>query len=109
MSKNEDPKSPANIAQHNRDSELLSSLGQPVRGNQSSQIIGDPIPNLDSIHTLGALANSLLVTRRKIDKIFEHEGFAVSPACDIVLVLFYAQANGTECTVNDVCRAAAYT
>lgn len=51
---------------------------------------------------LGAFADLVLAWRSKIDAIFGHQGFAASPAWDIMLGLYQAQATGASFTVSDV-------
>lgn len=58
-----------------------------------------------SVELLGALAATLSETRRKIDEIFEFRGFAVSPACDIMLELFQARVRGAPVSVERLCLA----
>lgn len=56
----------------------------------------------DGAIPLGVVAASLLTWRNKADEIFEHKGFAASPAWDIVLGLFHAAAEGSALTLTDV-------
>lgn len=67
----------------------IEALAIEVRGINS---FGEAV--LASPDTLCALATTLQATRRKIDQIFELQGFAVSPACDIMLELFQARVRG---------------
>ncbi len=55
-----------------------------------------------SAETLGLLAGVLQGTLRKIDEVFEFEGFVFSPACMILLELFRARSRGTTITVEAV-------
>ncbi|MBA4051938.1 MAG: hypothetical protein C0472_08695 [Erythrobacter sp.] len=68
--------------------------------------IGDDIAGgAVSVELLGALAATLSDTRRRIDEIFDFQGFAVSPACDIMLELFQARVRGTPVSVERLCHA----
>jgi hypothetical protein len=51
---------------------------------------------------LGAFAALVLAWRSKIDAIFEFDGFAATPAWDIMLGLYHAQTTGLSLTLNDV-------
>lgn len=58
-----------------------------------------------SNETLSILALTLQTTLRKIDEIFEFDGFAVSPACTIMLELFQARARGGPLSIFSLCQA----
>lgn len=76
----------------------IEALSLEVRGMNDPQYAG-----LASTDTLNAVAAALKITRRKIDQIFDYEGFATSPACDIVLELFEARGRGTPISVPALC------
>lgn len=57
-----------------------------------------------SAETLGLLAGVLRGTLRKIDEVFEFEGFVFSPACLLLLELFQARSRGTTITAEALCR-----
>jgi len=78
----------------------IEAIALEVRG------IGSPDGEvLASSETLSALASALQQSRRKIDEIFELDGFAVSPACDVVLELFQARVRGAPLSVLALCEA----
>jgi predicted transcriptional regulator len=54
-----------------------------------------------------SIARELYAKRRKIDEIFETAGFAVSPAWDIMLDLFQADAQFKSLSVSSACLGAA--
>lgn len=60
-----------------------------------------------AIATRYALAKDLYAKRRQIDKIFETDGFATSPAWDIMLDLFQAGAQLKSVSVTSACFGAA--
>lgn len=76
----------------------MEALSLEVRGMNDPQYVG-----LASTDTLNAVAATLKTTRRKIDQIFDYEGFATSPACDIVLELFEARSRGAPKSVPALC------
>ncbi|WP_379923627.1 hypothetical protein [Erythrobacter sp. R86502] len=78
----------------------MEALSLEVRGMSDPQYAG-----LASTETLNAVAATLKATRRKIDQIFEHEGFATSPACDIVLELFEARSRSAPLSVPALCAS----
>ena len=78
----------------------MESMALEVRGLTSPQA-----GILASQETLSALAYTLQQTRRRIDELFELEGFAVSPACDIVLELFHARVRGAPIAMAALCQA----
>jgi DNA-binding MarR family transcriptional regulator len=51
---------------------------------------------------LGTFAALVLAWRSKIDSIFEFDGFAATPAWDIMLGLYQAQTTGGSLTLKDV-------
>lgn len=53
-----------------------------------------------SAETLGLLAAVLQSTLRRIDKIFEYEGFVFTPACSLLLELFQARTRGGTIAVS---------
>lgn len=57
--------------------------------------------------TLLGLARSLYAARRHIDDVFATDGFAVSPAWDIMLDLYNARATGKLISVSSACIGAA--
>lgn len=57
-----------------------------------------------SAETLGLLAGVLQGTLRKIDEVFEFEGFVFSPACILLLELFRARSRGTAITAEALRR-----
>ncbi|MDC8753837.1 winged helix DNA-binding protein [Erythrobacter sp. sf7] len=71
---------------------------------QSPTIVSAPDTRTPA--SLGDLAASLLAARREVDEIFEHEGFAASPAWDIILQAFQAQSREAPVTVTEACRKA---
>lgn len=56
-----------------------------------------------SEQTLVALAAKIYAARRKIDQIFGMNGFAVSPAWDMMLDLYVARSNGKAISVTSAC------
>jgi DNA-binding MarR family transcriptional regulator len=78
----------------------MEALSLEVRGMSDPQYAG-----LASTETLNAVAAALKATRRKIDQIFEHEGFATSPACDIMLELFEARSRSAPLSVPALCAS----
>jgi hypothetical protein len=60
---------------------------------------------LASNETLGALAFTLQKILRRIDEIFEFEGFAASPACSLMLELFQARVRGDPILVDTLCQS----
>lgn len=78
----------------------MEALSLEVRGMSDPQYAG-----LASTETLNAVAAALKATRRKIDQIFEYEGFATSPACDIVLELFEARSRSAPLSVSALCAS----
>ena len=57
-----------------------------------------------SAETLGLLAGVLKGTLRRIDEVFEFEGFVFSPACMLLLELFQARSRGTTITAEALRR-----
>ncbi|KPF63306.1 hypothetical protein IP79_10240 [Porphyrobacter sp. AAP60] len=57
--------------------------------------------------TLVALASKIYSARRDVDKIFGMHGFSVSPAWDIILDLYKANALGQDISVSSACIGAA--
>jgi DNA-binding MarR family transcriptional regulator len=56
---------------------------------------------------LAVEARKICRFRRKIDEIFQHDGFSRSPAWDIMLDLFEANAKSRSISVSSACIAAA--
>lgn len=55
--------------------------------------------------TLGLLAAVLQTTLRRIDEIFELEGFVFTPACSLLLELFQARTRGSTIFVSTLCQS----
>lgn len=60
----------------------------------------EPAP---SEHGLMALAAKIYGARRRVDNIFGMEGFAVSPAWDMMLDLYQARVRGKQISVTSAC------
>lgn len=60
---------------------------------------------LASNETLSVLAMTLRMILRKIDEIFEFDGFVFTPACVILLELFQARARGSVLAVSTLCQS----
>lgn len=60
----------------------------------------DTIP---STPTLMGLARKIYISRRAVDEVFNMEGFAVSPAWDIMLDLYQAHLQGKRISVTSAC------
>jgi hypothetical protein len=71
----------------------VRSLGKPRAGAYSSD------------ETLGALALTLKALLRRIDEIFEFEGFSATPARNIMLELFQARVRGGSLPISGLCQA----
>lgn len=56
-----------------------------------------------SAETLGLLAAVLQGTLRKIDEVFEFEGFVFTPACSLLLELFQARTRGSAISLGTLC------
>lgn len=80
--------------------ERIEAIALEVRG-----ISGSDAGIFASSETLSTLAYTLQQTRRKIDEIFELEGFAVSAACDVMLELFQARVRGAPVPLSALCQA----
>ncbi len=57
-----------------------------------------------SNETLSVLAATLRIVLKKIDEIFEFEGFVFTPACVILLELFQARARGSVLSISALCQ-----
>lgn len=55
--------------------------------------------------TLGLLASVLQSTLRRIDEVFEYEGFTFTPACSFLLELFQARSRGSTISVSTLCHS----
>ena len=55
--------------------------------------------------TLGLLAAVLQSTLRKIDAVFEFEGFVFTPACSLLLELFQARSRGGAISHTALCES----
>jgi hypothetical protein len=76
-------------ADGSRFQELQQALAMAEQGTRSTEL-------------LGAFAALVLAWRNKIDAIFEFDGFAATPAWDIMLGLYQAQVTGLSLTLRDV-------
>ncbi|WP_156318271.1 winged helix DNA-binding protein [Porphyrobacter sp. AAP60] len=70
-------------------------------------ISDDEIETVPTDSTLVALASKIYSARRDVDKIFGMHGFSVSPAWDIILDLYKANALGQDISVSSACIGAA--
>lgn len=59
---------------------------------------------LASNETLSVLAMTLRMILKRIDEIFEFEGFVFTPACMIVLELFQARVRGSVVSIAALCQ-----
>lgn len=59
---------------------------------------------LASTETLSVLAMTLRAILRRIDDIFEFDGFVFTPACIILLELFQARARGSILSISALCQ-----
>lgn len=55
--------------------------------------------------TLGLLASVLQITLRRIDEVFEYEGFVFTPACSLLLELFRARTRGSTVSMPTLCQS----
>lgn len=60
---------------------------------------------LASNETLSVVAVTLRIILKKIDEIFEFDGFVFTPACMILLELFQARARGSVISSSALCQA----
>ncbi len=56
---------------------------------------------------LAEIAKSLYSSRRCVDTVFDHEGFATSPGWDVMLDLYQAHEAGKRISVSSACIGAA--
>ena len=57
------------------------------------------------VETLGLFAAVLQGTLRKIDEIFEYDGFVFTPGCTLLLELFQARTRGVVLTHKSLCQS----
>ena len=55
--------------------------------------------------TLGLLASVLQITLRRIEEVFEYEGFVFTPACSLLLELFRARTRGSTVSMPTLCQS----
>lgn len=60
-----------------------------------------------SKQTLTGLAGKIYSARRNVDEVFGMQGFAISPAWDIMLDLYQADCKGNQISVTSACIGAA--
>lgn len=66
-------------------------------------IADSSVETVPSQATLLALAAKIYSSRRKVDEIFSLQGFAVSPAWDIVVDLYQAKIQGRQISITSAC------
>jgi hypothetical protein len=77
----------------------IEGLALELRGISNSEA-----GTLASNETLSVLAMTLGMILKKIDEIFEFDGFVFTPACFILLELFQARARGSVFSVAALCE-----
>lgn len=78
----------------------LEAIAQEVRAT------GGPDAGIfASSETLGLLATMLQGTLRKIDEVFEFDGFVFTPACSLLLEIFQARARGGAISHAALCQS----
>lgn len=82
------------------DHEIAEADGSRFQELQQALAMAEQAPR--GAEPLLAFAALVLAWRCKIDAIFEFDGFAATPAWDIMLGLYQAQATGGSLTMKDV-------
>lgn len=77
----------------------IEALALEIRGIGNAEDIA-----LASTDTLSTLALTLRVVLKKIDEIFEFDGFVFTPACILLLELFQARARGSVVSSLALCQ-----
>lgn len=77
----------------------IEALALEIRGIGNAEDI-----TLASTDTLSTLAVTLRVVLKKIDEIFEFDGFVFTPACILLLELFQARARGSVVSSLALCQ-----
>lgn len=77
----------------------IEALALEIRGIGNGESF-----SLASTETLNALAMTLRSILKKIDDIFEFEGFVFTPACTMLLDLFQARARGSILSASALCQ-----
>ena len=91
--------------QSTNETDLLSKI--EAFSDELKGLLSNSQPTLGAVSSFPELAKKLYKCRRKVDRVFELQGFSTSPAWDIMLDLYEAETENRPTSVSSACIGAA--